>query len=59
MSQTLYPNGNPLPELEVRKKGVEAFNQQAARYENIDGVENGHIDFIDNDADYQNIGVPT
>ena len=59
MSQTLYPRGNPLLELELRKKGLEAFNLQAASYENIEGVENGHVDFIDNESEYQNIGLPT
>ena len=57
VSQTLYPNGNPILELEVRKKGLEAFNQQAGSY-TIDGVS-GNVNFIDNEEQYLNIGVPT
>ena len=44
LKQELYPNGDPLPNLELRKLGIDAFN---AKY-----GKDGCITFIDDEAEY-------
>ena len=47
LKQELYPNGDPLPNLELRKLGIDAFN---AKY-----GKDGSVTFIDDEAEYQRL----
>ena len=57
VNESIFPNGNPLPELDVKKRAsLEEFSRDIAAY-NLDDAQ-GHLTLIDDEEGYQQIGIP-